>query len=104
MNQQNPYAPPQVTPPAPQIPSGGELFAPCYKCRSPYANRINWTLWGGVIGPWLLTHVRCATCGTVYNGKSGQSNTTNIVLYFVITFGVAIMIGLAVAIVPIFMS
>ncbi len=41
-------------------------------------------MWGGFVGPWLLSHVRCNRCGTCYNGKSGKSNTTAIVLYIVL--------------------
>jgi hypothetical protein len=55
---------------------------------------VNFTWWGGVLGPRLLKHVKCNGCGTTYNGKSGQSNTTNIVVYSVIlgviSFGIAL--------------
>jgi hypothetical protein len=37
--------------------------------------------------------VKCQGCGLTYNGKSGQSNTTNIVIYAVV---VAVLIAFAI--------
>jgi hypothetical protein len=45
---------------------------------------VGFTWWGGIIGPKLLNHVKCQRCGTGYNGKSGKSNTTGIVIYSVV--------------------
>ncbi len=59
-------------------------YAPCPKCRSAAAEKLKFTWWGGVLGPKLLTHVKCNTCGYKYNGKSGKDNTTGIVIYTVI--------------------
>lgn len=42
---------------------------------------MSFTWWGGVIGPRVLTHVKCPQCGHTYNGKSGGDNTTGIVIY-----------------------
>ena len=42
---------------------------------------MSFTWWGGVIGPRVLTHVKCPRCGHAYNGKSGGDNTTGIVIY-----------------------
>ena len=42
---------------------------------------------GGVIGPKILKHVKCQSCGAKYNGKTGSYNTTAIIIYLVI-FGV----------------
>ena len=42
---------------------------------------MSFTWWGGVIGPRVLTHVKCPQCGHAYNGKSGGDNTTGIVIY-----------------------
>jgi predicted nucleic-acid-binding Zn-ribbon protein len=59
-------------------------YAPCPKCRSTGAERMSFTWWGGLIGPKILTHVKCPGCGYAYNGKSGKDNTTGIVIYSVI--------------------
>lgn len=56
------------------------------------ATPISWTLWGGFIGPKMLTHVRCQQCGNKYNGKTGKSNMTAIVLYNVIIGGITFLI------------
>jgi uncharacterized protein (DUF983 family) len=42
---------------------------------------MSFTWWGGVIGPRVLTHVKCPRCGHAYNGKSGGDNTAGIVIY-----------------------
>ena len=42
---------------------------------------MSFTWWGGLIGPRILTHVKCPRCGHAYNGKSGKDNTTGIVIY-----------------------
>jgi predicted nucleic-acid-binding Zn-ribbon protein len=56
-------------------------FVPCPKCQNNFAEPIKFTLWGGVLGPKIFTHVKCQSCGSKYNGKTGQSNTTNIIIY-----------------------
>ena len=59
-------------------------YAPCPKCRSTGAERMKFTWWGGILGPKVLTHVKCPACGHAYNGKTGRDNTTGIVIYSVI--------------------
>ena len=58
-------------------------FAPCPKCNGA-ATQLKFTWWGGALGPKLLTHVKCDTCGTKFNGKTGRDNTTGIVIYSII--------------------
>jgi predicted nucleic-acid-binding Zn-ribbon protein len=77
-------------------------YAPCPRCRQSAAEKVNFTWWGGLLGPKLFTHVKCLGCGNKYNGKSGKDNTTNIVIYSVIVgiicfvFVFAIFIALAI--------
>lgn len=59
-------------------------FAPCPKCNATSAEKMSFTWWGGVIGPKLLTHVECNSCGEKFNGKTGKDNTTNIIIYSVV--------------------
>jgi len=66
-------------------------FAPCPQCGSSTASRVGFTWWGGIVGPKLLTHVRCGQCRATYNGKTGASNTTGIVIYFVVTMLIAVI-------------
>lgn len=85
-------SPPPLPPPGPMqlnyVPPqyAGRQYAPCFRCGCTYADQVGFTWWGGLIGSKVLTHVRCRNCGTCYNGKSGKSNTGNIILYQVVCF------------------
>jgi len=59
-------------------------FAPCPNCGESNAEKMSFTWWGGIIGPKLLTHVKCISCGETYNGKTGKDNTTNIIIYSIV--------------------
>ena len=65
-------------------------FAPCPKCGGLNASKVNYTWWGGFLGPRLLHHVQCTSCGTAYNSKSGKSNTTAIIIYYAVIFGIGL--------------
>ena len=39
---------------------------------------------GRPLGPSILTHVKCQSCGKQYNGKSGKENTAGIAIYMVV--------------------
>jgi uncharacterized protein (DUF983 family) len=65
-------------------------YAPCPKCRSTGAELMKFTWWGGLLGPKILTHVKCPACGHTFNGKTGRDNTTGIVIYSVIVGVVAL--------------
>lgn len=72
-----------------------DSYSPCPKCGAENAKALNFTWWGGALGPKLLNHVKCLDCGNKYNGKSGKDNTTNIAIYFVVVGVVAfvLMVG-----------
>jgi hypothetical protein len=53
---------------------------------------VRFTLWGGVIGPRLLSLVQCAACGIHYNGKNGARVEKTIRLYTCLMFGVLILL------------
>ena len=59
-------------------------YAPCPNCRQSTAEQLKFTWWGGLIGPKILTHVKCQSCGKQYNGKTGSDNTNGIIIYCVI--------------------
>ena len=59
-------------------------YASCPKCRASAAEKVKFTWWGGVLGPKVLSHVKCNACGHKYNGKTGQDNTTGIIIYSVV--------------------
>lgn len=72
---------------------GGDMRAtqsmPCPKCGSTNVEKVKFTWWGGALGPSLFTHVKCNNCGTQFNGKTGKSNQTNILIYFLASFVLA---------------
>ncbi|MEO8041040.1 MAG: hypothetical protein ABI646_00400 [Acidobacteriota bacterium] len=37
-------------------------YVPCPKCGGPAA-KLKFTWWGGILGPKMLTHVKCTSCG-----------------------------------------
>ena len=59
-------------------------FAPCPQCGSANSQKLRFTWWGGVLGPKILTHVKCPNCSKTYNGKTGRDNTTGIIIYSVV--------------------
>ena len=59
-------------------------FAPCPKCNNAAAERVKFTWWGGVLGPKLLSHVKCGSCGSKYNGKTGKDNSAGIAIYCIV--------------------
>jgi len=59
-------------------------YAACPKCGASDPTALKFTWWGGALGPKLLSHVKCASCGNKYNGKTGGDNTTGIVIYSVV--------------------
>jgi hypothetical protein len=52
----------------------------------------------------MFTHVRCTNCNSAYNGKTGQSNTNNIVVYVLVGIVAGLAIGVAIALLPILMK
>ncbi|MGC4102736.1 hypothetical protein [Ferruginibacter sp.] len=64
----------------------------CPKCGSGLVTPVKYTWWGGLLGPKMLHHTKCESCGYRYNSKTRKSNTTGIIIYsvvlFVIAFGV----------------
>jgi hypothetical protein len=68
----------------------------CPNCANREATAVSFTWWGGLLGPRLLNHVRCDQCGTEYNGRTGQPNTTGIIIYAVVVGVLALAITFAV--------
>ena len=85
-NGANPFTSPRadLTPLPPPGDPGRGRFAPCPRCGSTEARVPLFTWWGGFAGHKLINHVICRRCGRGYNCRTGQSNTTNIVLYQVV--------------------
>jgi hypothetical protein len=67
---------------------------PCPKCgneRQP--KRPSFTWWGGVLGPKLLNHAICSSCGTGFNAKTGKSNTGPIVAYTAVILFIVLVLA-----------
>lgn len=82
--QQNPYYQPNPYQQQQPYQAGQSKHVPCPRCRMPEPQPVKFTWWGGVLGPKMLSHVKCQQCGLAYNGKSGQSNTKGIVIYSIV--------------------
>ena len=67
-------------------------YVPCPTCGSTDVKKVGYTWWGGALGPSMFTHVKCNNCKTQYNGKTGKSNQTNIILYLVISTAIVFFI------------
>jgi hypothetical protein len=65
----------------------------CPACSHETAQKIRFTAWGGVIGPRLLSLVRCNGCGMQYNGKSGRRVEKAIRVYTSVALGVLILLA-----------
>ena len=61
-------------------------YTPCPKCGSIDAKKVSFTWWGGALGPRLFNLVKCNSCGTEYNAKTGKPNRQNMILYLVVSF------------------
>ena len=59
-------------------------YAPCPKCGTPEPKLLKFTWWGGALGPKMLKHVKCQSCGNKYNGKTGGDNTVGITVYMAV--------------------
>ena len=68
-------------------------YAPCPECSCRDADKVSFTWWGGLLGPALLTHVKCQECGTAYNGKTGKSNQTAIIIYLCVGTAIGFALG-----------
>lgn len=89
------YAPyPGQNYPPPAYAAGMGEYVACPRCQRPDPEKVKFTWWGGLLGPKMLSHVKCRQCGLAYNGKSGQSNTTGIVIYSIVVFVVFLGIGI----------
>jgi hypothetical protein len=73
-------------------------YASCPECGCPgHADKVGFTWWGGLIGPAILCHVRCRKCNTCYNGRSGESNSTAIIIYTVCVLVLSlVLVGVAI--------
>jgi len=60
----------------------------CPRCKSSDVHKVEYSWWGGLIGPGLVHQVRCKKCGLTYDGATGTNVTKRVSAY--ITVGLVI--------------
>jgi len=68
------------------------MISNCPKCNSTSIKKVKWTWWGGALGPALINSTKCESCGHTFNGNTGKSNATAIVIYSIVIFVIGIII------------
>jgi hypothetical protein len=91
----DPSPSPQAESHIPVLSGSPGKYAPCPVCGQRNAKEIQFTWWGGAVGPSMFTHVKCQSCKMEYNGKTGRSNDGAIAVYTIVC--TAILLGLFVA-------
>ena len=74
------------------MPQGSE----CPRCHDHNVTKPTFTWWGGVLGPKIIDHVKCARCGFAFNPRTGQPITSAIVIYCVVVGVIAALLMFAV--------
>jgi hypothetical protein len=62
----------------------------CPFCRGQAAKPVRFTAWGGVIGPFLLSLVKCGCCGSQFNGRTGRCVKKAARIYTVATLAILV--------------
>ena len=60
-------------------------FKACPRCNGKNIHKIEYSWWGGLIGPALVHQVRCNDCGKTYNGVTGTDITKKMLIYVLIS-------------------
>jgi len=64
----------------------------CPRCRNVGSSKVNYTLWGGFIGPRIMKQVKCMSCGQNFNGQTGKPITAgSIIGYTFATLGIVMV-------------
>jgi len=56
----------------------------CPSCGLVTGKKINYTWWGGAVGPAVMNLTKCQSCGYLYNRKTGKPAKKAIIMYNVI--------------------
>ena len=86
---QNPYQPP-AAPPGRALDQLDAVDG-CPRCKSTAIKKPGFTWWGGALGPKMLNHRVCQSCGFGFNERTRQSNNTAIAIYMIV---VGVLTGL----------
>ncbi len=74
--------PPPINPLQYATPTQGVV---CPQCGQAAAEKVNFSWWGGVLGPRLFNHHKCKACKFTFNAKTGKSNNTAIIIYTLVS-------------------
>jgi hypothetical protein len=64
----------------------------CPRCGSGDVHKIDYSWWGGLIGPSLVHQVRCKQCGKTYEGVTGTTITKKVSTYFLVMIIISIIL------------
>ena len=60
-------------------------YKPCPRCGSSSdIHKVEYSWWGGLVGPALVHQVRCKKCGKTYDGSTGKDITRRLSIYIVV--------------------
>jgi len=69
-------------------------FKACPQCGSDDIFKVEYSWWGGLIGPLLVHQVRCNKCGHTYNGATGTNITKKISIYVIIMILIIVILNI----------
>jgi magnesium-transporting ATPase (P-type) len=69
-------------------------YKSCPRCGSSEIHKVEYSWWGGLLGPALVHQVRCKKCGKTYDGSTGRNITRPITIYMLVGFFIIIILSL----------
>ena len=64
----------------------------CPGCKSSDVHKVEYSWWGGLIGPGLVHQVRCKKCGMTYDGVTGTNITKRVSTFITVVLVIFIII------------
>jgi len=64
----------------------------CPRCGSPFVDEVRYAWWGGVLGPSMLSLMKCPNCKLQFSGKTLQDAKNGIIIYNVIALVLAFVV------------
>jgi len=67
-------------------------YKPCPRCGSSDIHKVEYSWWGGLVGPALVHQVRCKKCGKAYDGSTGKDITRRLSIYLIIVIAILLIL------------
>ena len=64
----------------------------CPKCKSSDVHKVEYSWWGGLIGPGLVHQIRCKKCGLTYDGVTGTNITKRVSAFITVSLIISFII------------